>query len=521
MVTIPYVYRKGITGTTTTDVGELPGKICNVNQAIWMTARRDTLSGATTTPIAPCLQCITTWKDQSVNTGVNNATLLNSIKASTPGTRGLPYYNSDYWTGDTTSNNKPFLSFDKKNIGSTNSPNFLAIPYDTSFSKLTKLTFSTLFRCRRINPNIVTQPDDGVGANVVLFQNGNSTNGSRTDGWGIDMGGSNELRVWYYDYTSTLSSCDPAVANSVLIPIVDWTDWMRLTVRISGGTMQANIYNLENYPGGGNTWINGCNNHTNPSRGIKYGNIWPANPDWFIGGQKGPGYPTITGDQTILNGAWDMLEYVLYDNWLPDSCVQTIWDYYTTQYNFAKTTGSASTFTQIGGTGATGTTTTAPVDLSYNYYWSGMILPQSTINKVGVITELQYYIDNSPTNNVLNNVKIYLGYTTTSAFSTATPSENLSALTTNWTLAYDGAVTFNTTPGWSSISLQNGFYYDNTKNLLIKFESRDGSQSSTGQPSFKFSAATNTMAYSGQSGSYPTGNGVRSSNRPIIKLGFL
>ena len=96
-----------------------------------MTARRDTLSGTTTTPTAPCLQCITTWKDQSVNTGVNNATLLNSIKASTPGTRGLPYYNSDYWTGDTTSNNKPFLSFDKKNIGSTNSPNFLEIPYDT------------------------------------------------------------------------------------------------------------------------------------------------------------------------------------------------------------------------------------------------------------------------------------------------------------------------------------------------------------------------------------------------------
>jgi len=88
-------------------------------------------------------------------------------------------------------------------------------------------------------------------------------------------------------------------------------------------------------------------------------------------------------------------------------------------------------------------------------------------------------------------------------------------------LVYDGTVTFNTSPGWSSISLQNGFYYNNTKNLLIKFESRDGSQSSTGQPSFKFSGATNTMAYSGQSGSYPTGNGVRSSNRPIIKLGFL
>jgi len=519
MLTIPYVYRRGTTGTTTNDVGELPGRICSTNQAIWMTSRRDTLSGSTT-PIAPCLQCITTWKDQSVNTGSNNATLLNSVRASTPGTSGFPWYNSDYWTGDTTSNNKAFLSFDLKSSSGVNRPNFLAIPYDPSFSKLTKLTFSTLFRCRRISPNPVTQPDGGIGANVVLFQNGNDTNGSRTDGWGIDMGTSNELRVWYYDYTSTSSTCDPAVANSVIVPIVNWTKWMRLTVRISGGTMQANIYNLDNYQASGNTWLNGCNNSTNPSRGIKYGNIWSANPDWFIAGQKGPGYPTAAGDQTILNGSWDMLEYVLYDNWLSDSCVQTIWDYYTTQYNFGRTTGTPTGYTQVGSVSATGTTTTAPVNLGFNYYWSGMILPKATINRTGVISEIQYYVDNTPTNNVLNNVKIYIGHTTSSVFGT-TPSENFSSLVSDWVLAYDGSISFNSSTGWSSILLQNGFNYNNINNLIIKFESRDGSQGSTGQPSFKFSAATSTMAYGSSNTAYPTGTGTRGNNRPIIKLGFI
>lgn len=518
MLTIPYVYRKGISGTTSTILDELPSKICNVNQAIWMTARRDTVSGSTLNPTPPCLQCITTWKDQSVNIATNDATITNSARAM--GSQ-YPYYNADYWTGDTTSNFKPFLSFDRKSATSVNRPNFLAIPYNSSFSRLSALTFSTIFRCRRISPNPVIYPDDATGANVVLVQNGNSTSslGPRTDGWGIDMGNSNELRVWYHNSGAPSCSEDPAVANGKIFNIPDWTKWMRLTVRISGGTLQANLYNLDNFQSSGNTWYNGCGNAQNVP--IYYA----PSPlqDWFIAGQKGPGYPTASGDQTILPGSWDILEYVLYDSWLSDRCVQTIWDYYKTQYKFGKTTGSASTYVQVGSETTTSASTSAPVDLGANYYWSGMIIPQASINKVGVISELSYYIGNSPTNNVLNNVKIYIGKTTSSTF-TSTPAENMSTLATSpsdWVLAYDGSITFNNTPGWSKIELQNGFYYNNTNNLLIKFESRDGSQTGTGQPQFKYVTATSTVAYNSNSGSYPTTSGTRSNNRPIIKLGFL
>ena len=515
MLTIPYVYRKGITGSTTTGTGELPGKICNVNQAIWMTARRDTLSGSTLNPTPPCLQCVTTWKDQSVNIATNDATITNSLRAM--GTQ-YPLYNADYWTGDTTTNFKPFLSFDRRNAGGLNRPNFLAIPYNTSFSRLQKLTFSTIFRCRRIEPNPVTYPDAGTGANVVLVQNGNSTNSStpRSDGWGIDMGTSNEIRIWYYNSAGARCSEDASVPNGKIFYVPDWTKWMRLTVRISGTTLQANIYNLENYQASGNTWYDGCGNSKNVP--IYYAPT-PVQ-DWFIAGQKGPDYPTNNADQTILPGSWDILEYVLYDDWLSDTCVQTIWDYYKYQYKFGLTTGSASTYTQVGTTAATGTTTTAPVNLGVNYSWSGMIIPKGNINRTGIISELQYYINNTPTNNVLNNVKIYIGHTTSNIFNSS-PSENLSLLATDWLLAYDGSITFNTSSGWSSISLQTGFNYNNVNNLLIKFESRDGSQISTGQPSFKFSALTSTMAYNSSNVAYPTGAGVRGNDRPIIKLGFL
>ena len=329
MINLPYVYRDGrLTGSTLQT--ELPGKICGVKQAIWMTARRDTISG-TTRPVAPCLQCVTTWKDQSSSGAGNNATLMNSLQATNPtlGKWGYPYYNIDYWTGDTTNNFLPFLSFDAKNpvILPFNQPNFLAIPFNTSFAKLKNFTFSTIFRCRRINPNIVTEPDNASGANVVLFQNSSNTDGSRTDGWGVDVG-TDEIRIWGHDNTGTF--CNGYQGNSIHFPIPDWTKWMRLTVRVSGKTMNANLYSISGkYSPSGNTWVNGCSNTV--GSGIQYDTS--NKQDWFIAGQRGPDYPNLGKNQTILNGSWDILEYVLYDNWMSDTCVQKIFDYYKYRYN--------------------------------------------------------------------------------------------------------------------------------------------------------------------------------------------
>jgi hypothetical protein len=330
MINTPYVFRGTGNGTGTTRQTELPAKLCGIEQVIWMTARRDTISGGTLGSTAPCLECVTDWVDQSKY--MNNATLRNSAEAA----NDSEYY-PDYWTGDTTSNYLPFVSFDRKTFG-PDSANFLNIPYDPSFSELTEFSFSTVFRARQIEPNSVTYPDDG-GGNVNLFQNGNDTTGSRSDGWGIDFGtGSNDLRLWYYESGQSCASYDASVANTCLMPIVDWTKWIRLTVRVSGNTMQANVYNngeLANQSG--MTWTNGgCNGS---GTGIEYGVIWPSQPNWFVASQKGPDFPGVGNSTTTLNGSWDIAEYILYDKWLPDSCIYTIWDYYSYRYNIASVRG--------------------------------------------------------------------------------------------------------------------------------------------------------------------------------------
>lgn len=328
MHNLPYVYRKGDDGSSNWQT-ELPAKLCGIDQVIWMSGRYTVYSGLTGTDsiLPPCLACVTKWQDLSVYD--NSATLLNSVMATTT---NYPLNNPDYWTGDTSNNFKPFLSFDAKSLSGVNRPNFLAVPYDSSFSELTQLTFSVIFRARQIEPNSVIEPDDGVGVNCVLFQNGNDTIGNRGDGWGIDFGtGNNDLKIWYYDNTATGAICDPGVNNSIVIPVTDWTKWMRLTVRISGNTMEANLFNTVEFSGNtGFTFQSGCNNGS--GTGIKYGTIWPSNPDWFVGAQKGSAYPGTGADQAILGGYWDIGEYILYNNWLPNPCINTIWNYYENRY---------------------------------------------------------------------------------------------------------------------------------------------------------------------------------------------
>ena len=99
----------------------------------------------------------------------------------------------------------------------------------------------------------------------------------------------------------------------------------------SVGIRTHHLFNEGEFAGNsGFTFQSGCNNGS--GTGIEYGDLWPANPDWFIGAQKGPDYPGTNNDQVILAGSWDVSEYVLYNQWLPDSCVNTIWNYYEYRY---------------------------------------------------------------------------------------------------------------------------------------------------------------------------------------------
>jgi hypothetical protein len=169
----------------------------------------------------------------------------------------------------------------------------------------------------------------------------------------------------------------------------------------------------------------------------------------------------------------------------------------------------------------TGTSNTSLIP-SYGYYdysWSGMIYTQSEINKTGTLKTLSFYVDaSSPSSSTLTNQKIYIGHTTSSSFPSS-PDETLTSeiSVSDYTLVYDGSVTF--VPGWTTITLQQDFDYNNVNNLFVKMENRDGSWVNP-YPVFDYTTSTNRGAYKYDDGSYPTGSGTRSSIRPNIKFLF-
>lgn len=509
MITVPYSYRNTKYSATTKS---LSTPLCGANQSFWMKGGASIYSGNSLSNVSlassPCFNCVSVWKDQSPISGNDDATILNSIRATN--VSYYPQFNADYPAGELSTNYTSFVSFDRHTF-SPNRPNFLVIPYNSNFSRLKSFTFSAIFRCRRINPNIVNSPDSDDGSLVSLFENNNNIM-PRSDGWGIDKD-IDGLRIWYKDNSVYYAGFD---GNSVLLPITDWTKWIRLTMRVSGNTLQVNVYNNCDFYLSGNTWLNGAAN--GKGIGVQYGS---SPQQLFIASQIGYDYPTNGPEQSTLNGSWDVLDFTFYDNWLSDSCVQNIWDYYDTQYGDLGCSGNPTKYSTIGVGGSSPTSKNLPIDVCQKYYWSGSIYRQNEINSGGSISELSYYVTNSPAKTIISDVKIYIGHTSLTAF-TSSVSENLSASTTNWTLVYDGAITFKT--GWSKIPLAKVFTYNNTDNILIKFQTANGFgySSTSSVPTFKYSATTsNTAVFNLSPSSYPLTNGTSSVNRPIIKFGFL
>lgn len=508
MINTPFVFRGTESGTGTTRQTELPAKLCGIDQVIWMTARRDTVSGSTDSQ-APCLECVTTWQDQSKYG--NNATLTNS-----PDAVNDSEYWPDYWTGDTTSNYLPFISFDSKDFG-PDSPNFLNIPYDSSFSELTEFSFSTIFRTRRINPNITTEPS--IAGEVVLFQNGNDTVGNRNDGWGIDYRpGANSVRLWYYD-------SGKVDKNEIEFVVNDMTDWLRLTVRVSGATMEANLFNETELLGNsGFTWTQGDLNNCLGCTGVSYGNGFPANPDWFIASQKGPDWPSGL-DKTILEGSWDIAEYILYTQYLPDSCVNTIWNYFEYRYGIT----NVQPLPDSCGTSIDGLTTTIgdpfggtdtflrPVNGLVEYSWSASIYESSEIGSARQITGIEYYVDQD--SKTFFNQTIIIAHVSGDRFTGGTTTIGLSEMNmTDITTGYTGTITMSQF-GWDEITFTENFCYNGTDNLIVIWENRDGSVD-VSPPSFEYDTTfKNNVAYASKDTGFPGDGDISvSSGRPVIRF---
>ena len=154
----------------------------------------------------------------------------------------------------------------------------------------------------------------------------------------------------------------------------------------------------------------------------------------------------------------------------------------------------------------------------FDYSWSGMIYLQSEIGNEGDIESISFYVDaSSPSSYVMSNQKIYMAHTTNTQFPSSSVQEDFNSnyVSSNWTLVYDGVIDWS--PGWEEITLSTPFSYNNTDNLLIKVENREGSYSYS-YPEFDYTSSNRRSAYNYHDYSYPTGSGTRTNNRPNIKF---
>ena len=158
-----------------------------------------------------------------------------------------------------------------------------------------------------------------------------------------------------------------------------------------------------------------------------------------------------------------------------------------------------------------------PANHYYKYGWTDMIYLQSEINTVGNITKIRFQVDPvTSTPYTATNQKIYMGHTTLSIFpSIVKENAQTNYVSSNYTLVYDG--TINWAVGWVEIVLQTPFPWNNTNNLLIKWENRHNGWTSD-EPWFYYTTKANTVGYKVLDASYPTADGVRGSLRPNIKI---
>jgi hypothetical protein len=171
------------------------------------------------------------------------------------------------------------------------------------------------------------------------------------------------------------------------------------------------------------------------------------------------------------------------------------------------------------GTG-TQTTIRSPINGSANYSWSSALYLASEVNQLDsyskVITEIAYYVGNSPVSYRMDNQFIYMRSTSINTFSTA---DYPVPLTNGFTLVYSGPVTFNGS-GWNTIPLSTAFWYNGTDNLEICWENHDGS-SVAGYPNFQFTTANGRIKNDSSNSSFPetTGN-FASGTRANLRLTY-
>ena len=177
---------------------------------------------------------------------------------------------------------------------------------------------------------------------------------------------------------------------------------------------------------------------------------------------------------------------------------------------------------QVGTTGGTDARF-IPLYEYYDYFWNGSILLQSDINLQGEIRKLAFYNQNtSATSYTSTQITIKLAHISTSTFPSSSVPEDFSTITglSNLTTVFQGSISRVGGVGWTEITLDTPFNYNNSDNLVMNFQDRSGIFKSPSNTSAEWSYDSRTNGAAEETGisSYPTNNGSRTFYVPTTRL---
>lgn len=163
-----------------------------------------------------------------------------------------------------------------------------------------------------------------------------------------------------------------------------------------------------------------------------------------------------------------------------------------------------------------------PYNNQFDYNWCTTIYPQDKINAWGNIVEVTYNVGSIDGEmDLAKNQKIFMALSSDVQFTDAGYPDTLSM-----TKVFDGYIVF--ANGWQNntteITLTTPFYYNNSDNLIIHYENRDGEKATIFNEAkmnlSDNSSSYNICKYNSQDGSFPASNGTLSNKMPIVYLGF-
>ena len=177
----------------------------------------------------------------------------------------------------------------------------------------------------------------------------------------------------------------------------------------------------------------------------------------------------------------------------------------------AAPSGGGSNSTQVGNPSSTLSNGRVPTYGYYDYSWSAALYTTTDLGPTSIIIDKISYDVYNNVSSTLTNQKIYMAYTDDATFTSTSAPQSGNSNLDGWTQVYSGTV--NWQQGWNEITLDQHFYYDGNRNILIKWENDDGVWESN-YPRFRYTSTTNTVVYNYNDGASPSSTGYVNSYRP-------